>query len=111
VSTLLALSDVAVMRALERAYSRGLSGDARRIAAHDGVARHHAYEKFPIALPRQAYVLEDAWSFLPELAGRWPLTVDPGVWALALDRYTRSLLTTRDEHSLDELSLALTGLV
>lgn len=110
-STLLALSDVAVMRALERAYSRGLSGDARNMAVQEGVSRHHAYEKFPIAGPRQAYALEHAWEFLPELADRWPLSVHPVVWAQALDRYTRGLLTTRDEHSLDELSLALTGLV
>lgn len=106
-SALLALSDVAVMRALERCYSRGLSGDARNIAAEENLDRHRAYQRFPIGATRQSHALAGAWSWLPELTSRWLLPVEPADWELVLDRYARALLTTKAEHTLDDLEQAV----
>lgn len=107
-SALLALSDVLVDRALERAYSRGLPGDARRRAALANTPRHRAYEQIRIPASRHDHVLDDAWSMTPELADRWLLPVDPAEWAVVLDRYTRRLLSTGAPKTLDDLGQALT---
>lgn len=106
-SALLALSDVLVCRAHERAFSRDISGDARNMAVQEGIPRHRAYERFPIAAARHTHALADAWYLTPELAYRWQLPVAAAEWASVLDHYSRSLLTTRAPHTLDDLEQAL----
>lgn len=110
-SALLALSDVLVDRALERCYSRGLSGDARRRVAENGTPRHHAYQQVLIPAARHTHALADAWSLTTELAYRWQLPIEPAEWAAVLDRYCRGLLSSGAAHDLDELarSLAVLG--
>lgn len=106
---LLALSDVLVVRALERAYSRGLTGEYRR-ATHDRqLPRHRAYEQIHIPPSRHARALDDAWSLTDELAASWDLPIASPVWARSLDDYCRSLLTTQRPRSLPELEAILAG--
>lgn len=106
-SALLALSDVAVMRALERSFSRVASGDSRKMAEEEGLLRHHAYRRFPISASRHNQALGGAWTLLPELGWRWQLPVESGEWEIVLDHYTRSLLSSSCEHTLDDLQQAL----
>lgn len=110
-TALLALSDVVVLRALERAYSRGLTGEHRRVAAETRhLPRHRAYEGIQIPTSRHARALEDAWSITGELAATWLLPVDAAEWSAALDAYCRDLLTTRRPRSLPDLEAALSRL-
>lgn len=109
-STLLALSDVVIYRALERAFSRGVSGYARATASEEGIARHEAYRRFPIVGARQGRALEGSWEVLEQLRWRWQLPIPAPEWATVLDHHTRALLTTGAEHNLDDLAEALTAL-
>ena len=102
--TLTALSDVLVVRALERACNRGL---ARTRWTTGTAVRHRAYERLVIPPERIDHALEDAWCHLPELAERHRLPIDPRLWARALDGYVRDLLDTRQPHTLPGLELAL----
>lgn len=102
-SALLALSDVLVVRAMERCYSRGLPGDIRRRVAVVHVPRHRAYEQFRIPASRHSHVLDDAFSICPELVYRWQLPVEAREWSVVLDRYCRQLLTSMSAHTLDAL--------
>lgn len=102
--TLVALSDVVVIRALERACNRGL---ARTRWSTGTEVRHRAYERIPIPAARVDHALEDAWCHLPDLARRHRLPIAPQLWADALDAYVRDLLDTRQPHTLDRLELAL----
>lgn len=107
-SDLLALSDVLVLRALERSYSRGLTGEHRRVAADARhLPRHRAYEEIQIPPMRHARALEDAWTITAELVSSWQLAVAAPEWAAALDGYCRDLLTTRRPRSLADLERAL----
>lgn len=106
-SALLALSDVTVMRALERAGSRGLSGETRRMLPAKGIAAHDAYRFAAIHPSRHTHALAGSWNITTELAWRWQLPVEAHEWAAVLDRYARDLLTSRAEHTLDELEAAL----
>lgn len=106
-SALLALSDVVVYRALERSFSRGVSGYARATAAEEGIARYQAYRRFPIVGSRQVRALEGSWELLPELVWRWQLPVLAAEWEKVLDHYTRQLLADSTEHTLDDLSVSL----
>lgn len=106
-SALLALSDVAVIRALERCYSRAITGDARRIADRESIARHHAYRRFAVPDSKLDHALAGSWDVLPELAWRWQLPVLPAEWGVVLDAHVRELLTSRAEHSLDDLQAVL----
>lgn len=106
-SALLALSDVAVMRALERSFSRCATGDQRRAAERDHLLRHHAYQSFPIDGHSHTQALTGAWDLLAELAWRWQLPVEAAEWGGVLDRYSRGLLASRADHDLDQLEAAL----
>lgn len=102
--TLVALSDVVVIRALERACNRGL---ARTRWTTGSDVRHKAYERIAIPPERVDHALEDAWCHLAELTARHRLAIAPKLWATALDAYVRDLLQTRQPHTLDRLELAL----
>lgn len=106
-SALLALSDVLVVRALERCYSRALPGDARRRAALLRSPRHRAYEHIRIPPARHSHALDAAFTITGELTYRWQLPVEPTEWATVLDDYCRRLLTTMAPHTLDDLEQAL----
>lgn len=105
-SALLALSDVLVVRALERAYSRGLTGSKRRDAAHHG-PRHCAYMVEPIPAARHTHALDGAWDMCDDLVFRWQLPVPAETWSYVLDEYARGLLKSQAPHSLDALEQAL----
>lgn len=109
-SDLLALSDVLVLRALERACSRGLDGSSRSAIARRNVPRHRAYEGIQIPAARHARAFEDAWSITGELADTWDLPVAPADWAATLDAYCRHLLSTRRPRSLTDLESVLAPL-
>lgn len=106
-SALLALSDLLVVRALERACSRGLSGDARRAARRHVDHPYRAYEAFKVPPTRVAYALEEAWTMTTPIVDRWQLPIEPGEWAHVLDLYARGLLTRQAPHTLDSLDAAL----
>jgi hypothetical protein len=106
-STLLALSDALVMRALERAASRGLPGHARDDCRRDGIPQHRAYLHRRIEPAKIPAALNGAWAFTSELVYRWDLPIDPGDWATVLHGYTRGLLLRQDPHRLDDLASAL----
>lgn len=108
-TALLALSDVLVVRALERAYSRGLDG-SHRAALGNQVLRHRAYEHTPIPAIRHGHALEGAWTITVELTQSWDLPIRAEEWSTALDAYCRELLTARRPRSLDGLEAALAAL-
>lgn len=110
-SDLLALSDVLVLRALERAYSRGLIGSSRSAIARRNVPRHRAYEAILIPAARHSPALDGAWSVTDELAQAWHLPVAGDAWARSLDAYCRDLLTTQRPRSLTDLEAITTSLV
>lgn len=106
-SALLALSDVITLRALERAYSRGIGGDGRRIADREGVPRHQAYRRFPVPHSKLDHALTGSFDVLPELRSRWLLPIEADDWGVVLNHYLRGLLIDRNEHNLDDLEVAL----
>lgn len=104
-TTLLALSDLMVLTALERAFSRAKpQGQRGHIAA---AARHRAYESVPIPVDRIDYLLRDAWALCPLLSARYALDVDPVAWAELLGSYTATLLMACQHHSKHELRAQL----
>lgn len=106
----LALSDVLVVRALERACIRGIDGSSRSALARRNIPRHRAYEEIQIPTSRHARALEDAFAITHELTATWDMPVAASEWSAALDAYCRQLLTTQRPRSLVDLQAAL-GLV
>lgn len=87
--------DVAVRRALELASKRMLTRNMLSLPLRD-VAPWQRYTRLPRVtdLLRQNQVLDGAWSCLPdELSGVLP----------TLDRYTRGLLVTGEQHTTEGL--------
>lgn len=103
---LLALSDMLVVRALERGYSRL----PRSTRAGLTVPRHRVHERIRLTEAVQDGMLADAWALCPEYVRRWQLPVDDAAWAAALDGYTRVLLRTGRPHTLDGMAAALAPL-
>lgn len=110
-SDLLALSDVLVLRALERAYSRGLIGSSRSAIARRNIPRHRAYEAILIPTARHSPALDGAWAVTDELATEWHLPVAADAWARALDGYCRDLLASQRPRSLTDLEVITAPLV
>lgn len=106
-NALLALSDVLVVRALERACSRTLTGAQRQVLAVRDIPKHHGYESIHIPTSRHDRALYDTWHIVAEIADRWQLHVDPEEWAATLDQYCRDLLGSSRVHTLDQLEVAL----
>lgn len=99
---LVALSDLLVMTALERACSRSLPRSVRghELAAHE---RHVAYLTNPIDPDRIEHALRGAWVLCPYLAARHDLPIDYGQWAGLLDSYVTALLMVCEPHETDTL--------
>ena len=98
---LLALSDLAVLTACERAWNRVMPRSARAgVPPH---ARHSAYVQTPIYPEAIDKALAGAWDLLPMLAVRHDLDVPWEQWAALLDGYTRALLMACEHHEPDRL--------
>lgn len=95
---LLAVSDVLVTVALERAASRVLPRSARQ-----GL-RHEAHERQPIHPDRLDRALVGAWVHCAAVAATWADEVDVAEWVELLDSYTRALLTMGQHHSATRLA-------
>lgn len=108
-SCLIAVSDVLVVAALERACSRGLTGEQRRLAGRHAL-RYRAYESVHIPAARYDRALEGAWSQTVDLTARWDLEVNPVEWAITLDGYCRQLLAACQQHTVTALVEALSVL-
>jgi hypothetical protein len=91
----LAVTDVVVSRALERAHSRLFGGGKRR-------AR-------PVTGDRVNDALRDAWTLLPTAAA--DLGVDPVMLQAGCDRYARELLARGMDHNRDLLGAVVKGLL
>jgi hypothetical protein len=98
---LVALSDAAVLVALERAWNRVMPRSAR--AGVPPAARHSAYLDAPIYLDALDKALAGAWDLLPMLAARHGLDVDVRQWGNLLDGYTRALLMACEPHEPERL--------
>lgn len=104
---LLALSDLLVLTALERAYAR----TARRARYTCPPAeRHNQYLRHAIPEAQVEAVLRDAWALCPTLAIRHNLDVDPTDWHALLDGYTRALIMMSQNHNPTRLIGALARL-
>lgn len=98
---LLGISDVLVLTALERAFSRALPHGARRhIAAGN---RHRGYELVSIPTERIEHALTDAWVLCPMMASRHQLRVDIPSWVELLHTYTSSLIMVGQPHAPSKL--------
>jgi hypothetical protein len=105
---LLAVSDVLVMTACQRAYSRSISRRTKYVPMRD---RHRAYELVSISEEKIEAALADAWTLCPALCSRHQLGVDVDVWVGTLDSYTRSLLLMSMPHAATRLSPILAAAV
>lgn len=105
--TLLAVSDLLVMTACQRAYSRSISRRTKYVAMRD---RHRAYESVAIAEDKIEAALADAWALCQCIAVRHDIPVDVAEWVVVLDTYTRSLLLMSMPHSTSRLRPILAAL-
>jgi hypothetical protein len=101
---LLAVSDVLVLKVLERAATYG---PRSRRAATQPERRHVAYERCPVPLDKLDPVLRDMWVLCPKLAHRHGLDVDIEAWMALLDQYVRVLLMMGQPHTPEGLSAVL----
>lgn len=97
---LLAVSDLLVLEALTRAWSRTVPRSRRAVSAG---RRHTEYQRYPVPAGRLDSAMRDAWALCPVLANRYPLPVDVVAWQEALDGYTRALLMMGESHTPDRL--------
>lgn len=104
--TVLALSDLFVLTALQRACARREGITVRHIPLRD---RHSAYEQHPVLESKIDTVLADAWALCPLIAGRHHLDIDVARWIGLLDGYTRALLLMGMPHSPQRLRDVLAG--
>lgn len=100
---LLALSDLLVLTACQRAYARVRSA----LKAIPPSERHRGYEYVAIPEEKIERALADAWTLCSMLASRHQLDVDPAEWAQALDGYARALLLMAEPHSTSRLRATL----
>lgn len=100
----LAISDMMVLTALDRAFARTVKRAQRTVPA---AARHSQYIHFPIPEEKFEAVLHDAWALCPLMATRYDLACDVIVWMDALDGYTRALLMMGEAHSPERLTATL----
>lgn len=98
--TLVALSDLLVLTACQRAYSRAITRRTKFVPMRE---RHRAYEDFPIPEDKIEAALEDAWSLCALVNHRNDLRVDVEAWTATLDGYTRALLMMSVPHSPTQL--------
>lgn len=107
--TLLALSDLLILTALERAWSRTVPRSQRvNMRAAD---RHRGYTMVPIHDHAIDKALTDAWVLTVPLAHRHHLPVNAQAWAQLLDTYTRALLQMSQQHTPQRLAPYLLALV
>lgn len=111
-ATVLAVSDLLVMTALERAGSRVAPRSQRA-----GVDRYRVHERYAIPVSRIDYALGvapgsvGAWSLCPLLHSRHRLPVDLEQWTAMLDGYTRALLLMGQPHTTSRLAEAVARLL
>lgn len=101
---LLAVSDLLVLDALTRAWSRTVKRSDRAVPAGQ---RHTEYQRRPVPVDRLDAVLHDAWVLCPMLAERHSLPVSIVPWQDALDSYTRALLMMSERHTPGRLLVVL----
>lgn len=105
---LLAVSDVLILHALERAWARTVRRADRSCPAH---LRHNQYLRAPVPEERIEAVLHDAWTNCNLLVHRHALPVDPVAWSDTLDSYTRALLLMCQPHAPARLTQVLIPLI
>jgi hypothetical protein len=105
---IVALSDLLVMTALERAWARAVK---RARYAVPPQARHHQYMQINVSEDQMTAALRDAWALAPTLQARHRLDLDPSAWADVLNGYTRALLMMRVSHHPDRLRPLLAPLI
>ena len=94
--TLLALSDLLVLDALTRAWTRTVKRSDRQVHP---AARHNQYLRNPVNQDRVVRVLNDAWVLCPLLVDRHGLQVDSDEWQQVLASYTETLLMMQVNHN------------
>jgi hypothetical protein len=99
--TLLALSDLLVLTALERTWARQRRSNRPSCPP---TQRHMQYMRYPVPDDRIEHVLRDAWCLCPQLVTRHHLDVDADRWADVLNDYTRALLLMTVGHTPDRLT-------
>jgi len=104
---ILALSDLLVLTALERAWARAVKRGRYHVPA---ATRHNQYLRTVIDETLIDSALRDAWALVPLLAVRHGLGVDPYAWTQTLDSYTRALVMAQEPHSPARLAPLLTPL-
>ena len=102
--TLIAVSDVLVLTALQRAYSRCITRATKPVPLRE---RHRAYEHIAIPEQKIEQALADAWALCPLLASKYLDDVDALKWSTTLDTYTRSLLMSSMPHTRQRLEAIL----
>ena len=105
--SLLALSDLLVLTALERAWSRSVR---RARYGTPAAQRHNQYLRSPVPVEKIDSALRDSWVLCPILADRHDLDTDPAAWQQLLDSYTRALLMAGQSHHPDRLAALLGSL-
>lgn len=98
-----ALSDLLVLTASQRAYARVRSS----LKAIPPSERHRGYEYVAIPESQIERALADAWTLCPMLASRNRLDIDAAAWAERLDGYTRALFLMGEPHSIDRVRAAV----
>lgn len=109
-ASVVAVSDVLVMRALERAGQRLRSaagkktpGGAAAVPCDDPTQLHCALSATEHASLES--LLAGAWERVPVIAAH--INIDPASWTACLDGYTRGLLASGHAHDLKRLAAAL----
>ena len=104
-TTLLAVCDVLVTKALEslgKSLTRSPRGRYREL---DGRPWHVAHTLWPVGDALVAKVLNGAWAVVPPLVDAYAgQLVDSGDVVRMLDRYVHDLAVTGTEHTVDELA-------
>lgn len=107
----LAVSDLLVLTALERAWARTRRRPTGAQSNNPPAATRHAqYMSQPVPSQRLDVALRDAWALCPLLVDRHSLDVEPVAWMQLLDSYTRTLLMMGQPHRVAELGRHLQAL-
>jgi len=102
-ASLIACSEVLVMRALERAGNRLVGGKQRT----DQIMQIPVHERYLVASGSNDSLLEGAWGFAETILAAY--TSNPAAVVSRLDMYVRGLLTAQVQHTREALTAALAG--
>lgn len=103
-AALVAASEQAVMRALERAGNRLKNRTSVRTA---NVPASALYLHANVKSADLQHLLDDAWTYVPSIAERYG--ADPALLEATLDSYCRLALVTRAEHSFERFEEYMRG--